>query len=122
MAGQLAGNWLSLRESETRDAWIHRPRRLAECRPERRLPRERAGRDAPVGLALDLPDRDLHPDHGDGYDDEEQHEAARPETGYILEIAESDRQDEAAEAAHHADDPADSTDMGGIIHGYMLVD
>ncbi len=43
----------------------------AERRSER-LSHKRAGRDTSVGLALDLPDRDIHPDHGNGYDDEEQ--------------------------------------------------
>ena len=58
-------------------------------------------------LALHAPDREMHPDERHGDDQEQQHEAAGPDAGQIVEHAEGDRQHEAAEAADHADQAAD---------------
>lgn len=64
----------------------------------------------------------MHPHEGHDDDDEEQHEAARPQAGLVQQHAEQDRQDEAAKAADHADETADSADIAGIIDRDMLED
>ena len=53
---------------------------------------------------------------------EQQHEAAGPQAGEIVERAERDRQHEAAEPADHADETADGADIFRIIDRDVLVD
>ncbi len=53
---------------------------------------------------------------------EEQHEAARPDAGQVVERAEGDRQDEAAEPADHADQAADRADVVRVVDRDVLVD
>ena len=53
---------------------------------------------------------------------EQQHEAARPDAGQIVEHAERDRQHEAAEPADHADEAADRADIVRVIDRDVLVD
>jgi hypothetical protein len=74
------------------------------------------------GLALHAADRDMHPNERSSDQPEQQHEAACPDAGEIVERAERDRQDEAAEPADQPDQPADGTDMAGIVDRDVLVD
>ena len=53
---------------------------------------------------------------------EQQHEAAGPQAGKIVERAERDRQHEAAQPADHSDQPADGADIFRIVDGNVLVD
>src|SRR3546814_12784777 len=53
---------------------------------------------------------DVHPDERDADEAEEQHEAARPQIGEVVEDTEPDRQHEAPQRTDHADEPADRTD------------
>ena len=55
-------------------------------------------------------------------DQEQQHEAAGPDAGQIVEHAEGDRQNEAAETADHADQPADRADIVRVVDRDVLVD
>ena len=64
----------------------------------------------------------MHPREQPDDDDEQQHEAARPQAGQVVERAEGDRQDEAAEAADHADEAADRADVVGVVGRDVLVD
>ena len=64
----------------------------------------------------------MHPGERNGDDQEEQHEATRPDAGEIGHDTEGDRQDEAAEAADHADQAADRADMARIVDRDVLVD
>ena len=57
-----------------------------------------------------------------GDEQEQQHEAALPDAGEVVEHAEGDRQHEAAEAADQADEAADRADMFGIVDRDVLVD
>ena len=54
--------------------------------------------------------------------EEQQHEAARPDAGQVVQRAEGDRQHEAAEAADHADQAADRADVVGVVDGNVLED
>ena len=64
----------------------------------------------------------MHPHQRDGDDQEQQPEAALPDAGQVVERAEGDRQDEAAEAADQTDDAADRADAVGIVDRDVLVD
>ena len=64
----------------------------------------------------------MHPEQRAGDQQEERHEAARPEASQVKQQAEQDRQHETAEAADHADESSDRTDMVGIIDRDVLVD
>ena len=66
-------------------------------------------------------DGDVHPDQRTGGDEEQQHEAAGPDAGEIVERAEGDRQHEAAETADHADQAADRADIVRVVDRDMLV-
>ena len=72
--------------------------------------------------AFHLPDRDMHPDQRAGHQQEQQHEAAGPEAGQVDQRTECDREHEAAEAADHADQPADGADVVRIVDRDVLVD
>ena len=65
---------------------------------------------------------DMHPGEAGGDDDEEQHEATRPDAGEVVERAEGNRQYEAAESADHADQAADRADIAGVVDRDVLVD
>ena len=71
---------------------------------------------------LHLPDGEMHPQERDGDDAEQEHEAARPHTRHVEKRTEGDRQDEASEAADHADQAADRPHMVGIVDRDVLVD
>ena len=73
-------------------------------------------------LALHAPDGEVHPEEGRGNDCEEQQEAARPEAREVLQRAERDREDEAAEPADHPDEAADRADIVGVVDRDVLVD
>ena len=64
----------------------------------------------------------MHPDQSGTHQHEQQHEAARPQTGEIVQRAKRDRQHKAAQPADHADQTADRADVFGIVDGYVLVD
>ena len=74
------------------------------------------------GRLLHLADRKVHPDERSRDEQEEQHEATRPQPGEIVEDAEQDGQNEAAEPADHADGAAHGADAVGVIYGDVLVD
>ncbi len=67
-------------------------------------------------------DGDVHPDRRDRDDREHQHEAAGPDAGQVIHDAETDRQDEAAEATDHADEPTDCADVVRVVDRDVLVD
>ncbi len=71
---------------------------------------------------LHAPDGEMHPDKRTDGDQEQQHEAARPDAGEVVEHAEGDRQHEAAEAADHADEAADRADIVRVVDRDVLVD
>ena len=50
------------------------------------------------------------------------HEAALPDAGQVIEHAEQDRQNKAAEPADQADHAADRADVLRVVDGDMLVD
>ncbi len=79
---------------------------------------ERSG----AGFAFHLADGKVHPHERAGDQDEQQHEAARPQPGEIDERAKGDGQNESAEAADHADEAADRADMARVIDRNMLED
>ena len=64
----------------------------------------------------------MHPQQRAAGDQEQQHEAAGPDAGEIVERAEGDRQHETAETADHADQPADRTDIVRVVDRDVLVD
>ncbi len=74
------------------------------------------------GLALHLPHGGVHPDRGRDDDGEEQPEAALPDAREVVQRAEGDGQDEAAEAAHEAHHAAHRADAAGVVDGDVLVD
>jgi hypothetical protein len=55
----------------------------------------------------------MHPGERDRDEHEQQHEAAGPDAGEVVQRAEGDRQHEAAEPADHADEAADRADVFG---------
>ena len=81
-----------------------------------------AGQGLASHVALHRPDRDVHPDQRHGRDQEHEHEAARPNTGQVVQRTEGDRQHETAQAANEANDASDSTDMLRIVDRDVLVD
>ena len=76
----------------------------------------------PDDTALHLADRHVHPQERAGHQQEQQHEAAGPHAGEIVERPERNRQHEAAEPADHADQAADRTDILRVVDGDVLVD
>ncbi|MNM81222.1 hypothetical protein D3C81_932180 [compost metagenome] len=70
--------------------------------------------------ALGHADRVVHPDQGAGGDQEQQHEAALPDANHIVEHAEGQRQEEAAETAHHPHQTADHADVLRVVGGDVL--
>ncbi len=73
-------------------------------------------------LLLHRADGEVHPERRDGDDHEEQPEAALPHAGEIVQRAEGDGQDEAAEATHEAHHATHCADATGIIDRDVLVD
>jgi hypothetical protein len=73
-------------------------------------------------LALHAQDRHMHPDHRDQHQHEQRHEAAGPQPGQVEQGAEQDRQNEAAQAADHADQTAHRADMLRVVDRDVLVD
>ena len=73
-------------------------------------------------IAFHLANGGMHPDQRAGGNCEQQHEAALPDAGQIIQGAERDGQDEAAKAADHADKAADRADILWIIDRDMLED
>ena len=72
--------------------------------------------------ALHPLDGEMHPQERAAGDQEQQHEAAGPDAGEIVEHAEGDRQHEAAEPADHADEAADRADIVRVVDRDVLVD
>lgn len=64
----------------------------------------------------------MHPHQRDDGDEEEQHEAARPQAGQVVQHAENQRQDEAAQPADHAHKAADRAHAVGVVDRNVLVD
>ena len=64
----------------------------------------------------------MHPDQRCRDNHEQQHEAACPDTGQVIQQPEDDREDETAEPAHEADKSAHRADILGVIDRYVLVD
>src|SRR5690606_29522462 len=73
-------------------------------------------------FALHAPDGEMHPYQRHGRQHEQQHEAACPYAGEIVEGAKGDRQDETAKSADHADETTDRADIVRIVDRDMLVD
>src|SRR6188474_2761402 len=63
----------------------------------------------------------MHPEQGDTHQSEQQHEAAGPKPGEIVERAERDGKYEAAEPADHPDQAANGADIFRIVDGDVLV-
>src|SRR5262245_29302521 len=72
--------------------------------------------------ALDPADGEVHPQEAGNDDQKEQHEAARPDAGEVVQRAECDRQDEAAKPTDHAHKTADGADALRVIDRDVLVD
>ena len=72
-------------------------------------------------LAFHALDGEMHPQQRAAGNEEQQHEAAGPDAGEVVERAEGDRQHETAEAADHADQPADRTDIVRVVDRDVLV-
>ncbi|MCY1408149.1 hypothetical protein D9M71_234660 [compost metagenome] len=70
--------------------------------------------------ALGHADRVVHPQQGAGGDQEQQHEAALPDADHVVEHAEGQRQQEAAEAADHAHQATDHADVVRVVGGDVL--
>ncbi len=64
----------------------------------------------------------MHPGERGAHDEEQQHEAAGPQSRQVEQGAKGDRQHKTAEAADHADKAADRSDVFRIIDGYVFVD
>ena len=64
----------------------------------------------------------MHPRQRRHDDEEEQHEAARPQTREVEQRAEGNRQNEAAETTDQADQTADGADVVRIVDRDVLVD
>ena len=64
----------------------------------------------------------MHPDHRDQHQHEQRHEAAGPQPGQVEQGAEQDRQNEAAQAADHADQTTHRADMLRVVDRDVLVD
>lgn len=64
----------------------------------------------------------MHPDEGDRDQKEQEREGTGPDAGEVVQHAETDRQNEAAKPADHADQTAHGTDVVRVIHRDMLED
>jgi hypothetical protein len=74
------------------------------------------------GLAFHAADGDMHPDQRRGGEHEQHHEAALPDIRQVIQHPEQDRQQEATQAADHANHAADRPNLVGIINRDVLVD
>ena len=82
-----------------------------------------------VGFAIDLrevaplhaADGKVHPRQRAGDHHEQQHEAAGPDAGQVIEYTKGNRQDEAAEATNHAHHAAHRADVLRVVHRDVLV-
>src|SRR3546814_260116 len=86
--------------------------RLSDRLKLRQIPGATYGGDRP---AIHDENGHVHPDERHAHEAEQQHEAARPQIGDVVERAEPDRQSEAAERADHADQAADRADDIRIV-------
>jgi hypothetical protein len=96
---------------------------LRDRRVQHRGLRQQAGlREFRVRGLLHPADRGVHPHQRHRADDEQQHEAGGPDADDVVQRAEGDRQDEAAQAADQPDHATHGADTARVVDRDVLVD